>query len=85
MIGREQVEALIAENGWPVQRLRMGWSLILFFFFETMIGKQLPIVMPFLALGMGLALLGWAMIAIRDHKQEARLAVIQAALDRRPR
>ncbi|MBK6688451.1 MAG: hypothetical protein IPG45_28515 [Deltaproteobacteria bacterium] len=84
MLVRE-LGSLIDERGWPVQRLRMGWSLVLFFFFETLLGKQLPIVMAYLALGAGLTLLGWASLAIRDWKMQTQLALIQEALDRRPR
>ena len=58
-------------------------SLVLFFFFETLIGKQLPIAMPYLALGLGLALLGWATLAIREWRMQAQLAMIQEVLDRR--
>lgn len=83
MSGRERPKTEIDERGWPVQRLRMGWSLVLFFFFETLIGKQLPIAMPYLALGLGLALLGWATLAIREWRMQAQLAMIQEVLDRR--
>ena len=71
--------------GWPCQRLRVGWALVLFFFFERLIGQQLPEVMPFLMLGMGVALLASAMFAIREWKLEAQLALIQDAIDRMPR
>ncbi len=73
------------DRGWPCQRLRLGWALVLFFFFEVLVGKQLPEVMPFLILGVGLGCLASAVFAIRDWKLEAQLALIQDALDRRPR
>ena len=69
------------ERGWPCQRLRLGWAMILFFFFEVLIGKQLPEVMPFMILGVGLSLLVSAMMAIREWKLEAQLHMIQEALD----
>jgi hypothetical protein len=53
------------EEAWPVQRLRIGWSLVLFFFFETLIGKQLPLAIPYLSLVAGAGLLVSAMVAIR--------------------
>jgi hypothetical protein len=58
------------EEGWPVQRLRMGWALVLFFFFETLIGKQLPQIMPLIALFLGAGLLISAMLTIRDLYRE---------------
>ena len=58
------------EEGWPVQRLRMGWALVLFFFFETLIGKQLPQIMPLIALFLGAGLLISAMFVIRDLHRE---------------
>lgn len=73
------------DRGWPCQRLRLGWALVMFFFFETLVGQQLPIVMPYLMLGIGLGCLGSAVFAIRDWKMAEQLALIQDALDRRPR
>ncbi len=80
-----ELERVLPEKGWPCQRLRMGWSLVLFFFFEITIGRKLPNELPFLALGLGVALLASAMLAIRDYRLVAQLAVIQDALERRPR
>ena len=73
-----------AEEGWPCQRLRVGWSLVLFFLFETTIGQKLPEAMPYLALGLGLASLLSAMYAIRTWKLKAQIALIQDALEQRP-
>lgn len=81
----EQGSRVNLEKGWPCQRLRMGWALVLFFVFEVTIGKQLPEAMPFMSLGLGLAFLGSAMYAIREWKLKAQIALIQDALDRRPR
>jgi hypothetical protein len=61
-------------EAWPVQRLRMGWALVLFYFFEVHIGKQLPIAMPFLALGLGIACLVSATVAIREMRLQAEIA-----------
>lgn len=72
----------VAED-WPCQRLRMGWSLVLFFVFEMTIGQKLPQVLPILALGLGVASLVSAMYAIRTWKLKARLAIIQEALESR--
>ncbi|MEQ9499080.1 MAG: hypothetical protein RIT81_19520 [Deltaproteobacteria bacterium] len=71
------------DEGWPVQRLRLGWALVLFFFFEVLVGQQLPVVMPFLMLGIGLGCLASAVLAIREWKLEAQVALIMNALDRR--
>jgi len=73
-----------ANEAWPCQRLRLGWSLIFFFVFEVTLGRQLPEAMPILALGLGLALLGSASYAIRVWKQKAQIALIVDALDHRP-
>jgi hypothetical protein len=64
-----EVNAINPDEAWPVQRLRVGWALILFFFFETLIGKRLPIVMPYLGLGLGLACLISAQMTIRDLRE----------------
>ena len=74
--------ALVTEEGWPCQRLRIAFSLILFYFFETLIGKQLGPVIAIVALGIGLASLASAMQAIKKWKLESRLALIQQAIDR---
>ena len=73
-----------ANQAWPCQRLRIGWTLVLFFVFEVSVGQQLPTIMPILALGLGLALLGSAVYAIRTWKLKAQMALILDALDRRP-
>ena len=72
------------ERGWPCQRLRLGWALILFYFFETLIGQQLPLALPVMMLGLGIACLVSAMFAIREWKMEAQLAILQDAIDRMP-
>jgi hypothetical protein len=69
-------------EGWPVQRLRMGWALVLFYFFEVHIGKSLPQVMAFIALGMGIACLVSAMTAIREMKLQAEIADRVDEIDR---
>jgi hypothetical protein len=63
----------------------MAFSLILFFFFETLIGRQLPQAIPILALGLGIACLASAMQAIQKWRLEARLALIRHAIERMPR
>lgn len=70
----------VSEEGWPCQRLRIGFSLILFFFFETLIGKQLPYVMALLALGLGIACLASAVSAIQRWKFQQQLAVVRAVV-----
>lgn len=84
MRGRASAAIESAKEAWPCQRLRTGWILVLFFLFETTIGQKLPEVMPILALGLGLALLGSALYAIRTWKQKAQIALIMDALDHRP-
>src|SRR5688572_26220870 len=83
--GRSDLSALVPEEGWPCQRLRIAFSLILFFFFETLIGKQLGFVIAVLALGIGIACLASAMQAIQRWKLGAQLALIREAFDQRPR
>lgn len=81
----QEVDDLVPEQGWPCQRLRMGWSLVLFCIFELILGKQLPVAIPYMALGLGLACLVSAMYAIRMWRIEAKLLSVRGALDRRPR
>ncbi len=70
------------EEGWPVQRLRMGWALVLFFVFEILIGRSLPQIMPILALAIGVVCLASAMMTIRERRLDARIAERVDALDR---
>src|SRR5687767_4264925 len=70
------------EEGWPCQRLRVAFGLILFFFFEILLGKKLPEVMPILCLGFGIACLASAISAIRSWKMNAQLSLIQDALSK---
>jgi hypothetical protein len=81
--GWQGIEGLDPEHGWPCQRLRLGWSLVLFFFFETLLGHKLPLVMPYLMLAMGVAMLVSAQLAIREWKLATQLAMVQDALERR--
>lgn len=76
-------QGVIREEGWPCQRLRVAFSLILFCFFELLIGRRLPEVMPILCLGAGIACLASAIGAIREWKLAAQLGLIQQALDQR--
>ena len=73
-----------ADEAWPCQRLRIGGSLLLFFLFEVTLGQRLPEVMAYMTLGLGLALVGSALYAIRAWKQKAQIALIVDALDHRP-
>ena len=50
---------------WPVQRLRIGWALILFFAFEMIVGQRLPPVLAYIVLSAGIALLASAAQSIR--------------------
>lgn len=84
MTARARTAIQRASDAWPIQRLRMGWSLVLFFVFEVTLGRQLPEIMPAIALGLGLALLGSAVYAIRTWKLKAQIALIMDALDHRP-
>jgi hypothetical protein len=74
--------ALIPEEGWPCQRLRIAFALILFYFFETLIGKQLGTVIAIVALALGLACLASAVQAIKKWREQAQIALIRDALDR---
>lgn len=74
--------SLSLEEGWPCQRLRIAFALILFYFFETLIGKQLGPVIAIVALGLGLACLASAMQAIKKWKQHSQTSMILEALQR---
>lgn len=75
-----QIGDVLESAGWPCQRLRLGFGSVLFFFFETLIGKALPIVLPFIILGVGVGALLSAFQAIRTWRFEARLALVRAAI-----
>jgi hypothetical protein len=82
MAGGKDVKDLITEEGWPCQRLRLAFSLILFCFFELFIGRKLPYPMPYISLGLGVALLVNAMAAIQKWKLATQIALIQDAIER---
>ncbi|MCK6545110.1 hypothetical protein L6R52_04525 [Myxococcota bacterium] len=65
------------ERGWPCQRLRLGFGLVLFFVFEVTIGRKLPNVLPLLALGLGVGSLVSALFAIRHWLLTMKLASIR--------
>lgn len=75
------IEKGISDEGWPCQRLRLANGLLLFFAFEVLIGKQLPTPMAYMLLGLGLASLVSAIIAIRSWKLDAQINLIKQALD----
>lgn len=68
-------------RGWPCQRLRIGYALVLFFVFEVTLGRQLPLAVPFMMLGFGLALLVSAFQSIRAWKLHAKIKLIQQAIE----
>lgn len=72
------------EEGWPCQRLRLGFGLLLFFFFEVTIGRKLPPAFAGVMLGLGVASLVSAASAIATWRQSAQLASILQALEQRP-
>lgn len=63
---------------WPCQRLRIGISLVLFYVFETLIGRQLGQVIAIVALGLGLACLASAGLAIKRWKLAEQLSAATA-------
>lgn len=69
------------ESGWPCQRLRLGYGLLLFCLFEVTYGQQLPQALPFLMLGLGMTLLVSAFQSIRTWKLKTKIALIQEALE----
>jgi hypothetical protein len=73
----------ISEEGWPCQRLRLAFSLILFCIFELLIGQKLPKAMPYISLGVGIALFVNAMAAVQKWKLAAQIALIQDAIEQR--
>ena len=79
------VRALISEEGWPCYRLRAAFSLILFYFFETLVGKQLGTGVALLALGLGLACLVSAFQAIQKWKLKTQLTLVMDAIEKMPR
>ena len=80
-MSKNMVRVQSIEEGWPCQRLRLAFGLILFFFFETLIGKKLPEFMPMLCLGIGIASFVSAMNQIRTWQMKARIFLIQEAID----
>lgn len=74
-----------SEPSWPCQRLRLGFALVLFFFFEVFIGQKLPDVMPAIMLGLGIALLASAALSIREWKLQVQLALLREALEKAPK
>ena len=75
------VRSRTLEDGWPCQRLRLAFGLILFFFFELFIGRQLPFALAVIALGIGVASFVSAMRAINEWKLTARLTAVMQALE----
>lgn len=71
------VPGLDPERGWPCQRLRLGFGLVLFFLFEVTIGRKLPNVLPLLALGVGAACLVSGAFAVRSWLLTMKLASIR--------
>jgi hypothetical protein len=69
------------EQGWPCQRLRLGYGLVLFFVFEVTWGRQLPEALPFLLLGLGIALLISAYQSIRTWTLKSKIRLIQLAIE----
>ena len=53
-----------ADDRWPAHRLRTGWALVLFFVFETVVGRQLPATLTYSILALGVATLASAVYAI---------------------
>ncbi len=69
------------EAGWPCQRLRLGYGLVMFFMFEVTYGRQLPTVMPIVMLAAGVMLLASAYQSIRTWKLQTKIAILAEALD----
>lgn len=67
------------EKDWPCQRLRLGYGLVLFFVFEVALGRQLPLPLAFMALGLGSALLVSAYQQIRVWRLRSKVRLLQAA------
>lgn len=80
---RVEYDSVVLDNGWPSVRLRTAFALLLFFVFETLIGRQLPTIMPGIALGLGSVFFVSAMAAIGQWKLAVQLAAAKDALDRR--
>ncbi|MCB9653415.1 MAG: hypothetical protein H6729_04685 [Deltaproteobacteria bacterium] len=68
---------------WPCLRLRAGFGLTFFFFFETLIGRQLPLPIPYLALVLGSLAFASAFSALRSWKLAYQVALIEDAVARR--
>ena len=76
-----KLEALVPEDGWPCQRLRAAFGLILFFLFETLVGKHLPELIPLACLGIGAAALVSAYGAIHTWRETAKIALVLRAIE----
>lgn len=78
--GDPDIEELIPDEGWPCQRLRLGYGLVLFFAFEVLVGQQLPFLLAGALLGLGITLLASAMVDIRKWRLRAEVAIMKATL-----
>ncbi|MBK8010923.1 MAG: hypothetical protein IPK13_06205 [Deltaproteobacteria bacterium] len=63
----------------------MGFGLVFFFFFELLIGRQLPLPIPYLALVFGSLAFASAFSALRSWKLAYQVALIEDALTHRRR
>lgn len=67
------------EKGWPCQRLRLGIGALIFFAFEVLIGKQLPVPMTMMIPAVGVASLMSARSALMTYKLQYQIALIEDA------
>lgn len=68
---------------WPCQRIRLAFGALLFFIFEVTIGKQLPMLMTYLILGLGMTCAVSAFFALRSFKLQYQLDRIKSAFQER--
>lgn len=67
------------ERGWPCQRLRLGIGALIFFAFEVLIGRKLPVPMTMLIPAIGVASLVSARGALMSYKLQYQIALIEEA------
>ena len=79
---RKPSRPLGVAEGWPCQRLRVGYGLVLFALIELLLLGKLPTVLPFMMLGLGSACLISAWSAVRAWRLETQLAMIKDALSK---
>ncbi len=67
------------ERGWPCQRLRVGIGALVFFAFEVLVGRKLPVPMTMMIPAIGVASLMSARSALQAWKLQYQIELIEEA------